>query len=160
MLTDGILTDNFCIDDFPNPILKDIYQYWLDMKGARDMPCRRDLHPADIVRLLPYVCLIDVKHDVKRYKMRLIGTETVKALGKEITGKYLDEIPEIEQHLKNRYEWIVRERRPYLVSDKLRWSQKSFLNFCSIGLPLSEKGQDVDIIMYGSYYQFPSSVMN
>lgn len=155
MFNDGVLIDDFSIDDLPNDILKDIYRYWQVMKGEHDMPGRADLHPADIVSLLPYVSLIDVEHNTQRYKMRLIGTETVKALGKDVTGKYLDELPEIERHLKVRYEWIVKNKRPYLVSDKLRWSSKSFLRFCSIGLPLSNDGQKVDIIMYGSYFQIP-----
>lgn len=155
-LSDGILIENFCIDDIPNDILKDIYQYWLVMKGDRDIPSREDLHPSDIVSLLPYISLINVEHNTQRYRMRLVGTETVKALGKEITGKYLDEIPEIETHLLDRYNWIVKEKRPYIISDKLRWSSKSFLRFCSVGMPLSGNGGKVDIIMYGSYYEIPS----
>ncbi|PCJ40994.1 MAG: hypothetical protein COA81_08275 [Alphaproteobacteria bacterium] len=155
---DGILIGNFSIDDLPNDILKGVYQYWLDIKGDHAMPSRADLHPADIVSLLPYVSLIDVEHDTQRYKMRLIGTETVKALGKEITGKYLDELGDIEGHLKPRYDWIVHERRPYLISDRLLWAEKSYMNFCSIGLPLSQDGQNVDIILYGSCFEFPDEI--
>lgn len=155
VIKSGILIDNFSVDDLPNDILKDIFRYWLVIKGDRPMPGRADLHPSDIVSLLPNISLIDVEHDTQRYRMRLVGTETVKALGKDITGKYLDEVPEIETHLKSRYEWIVREKRPYVISDRLHWSSKSFLNFCSVGLPLSNEGQNVDIIMYGSCFQFP-----
>lgn len=155
MDNDGVLIDNFSIEDLPNNILRDIYQYWLVMKGNQTFPNRSDLHPTDIISLLPYISLIDVDYTTQRYKMRLVGTETVKALGKDITGKYLDEVPEIEKHLKERYEWIVKEKRPYFVSGKLRWSTKSFLNFSSVGLPLSNTGKNVDIIMYGSYFQIP-----
>lgn len=93
-----------------------------------------------------------------RYKIRLVGTETVKALGKEITGKYLDELGDMEGHLKPRYDWIVREKRPYLISDRLLWAEKSYMNFCSIGLPLSQDGQNVDIILYGSCFEFPDEI--
>lgn len=162
---DDILTDDFSMDDLPNDILKGIYRYWLTIKQDRLMPNRADLNPSDISSLLPYLNLVDVKHDTQRYKMRLVGTETVKALGKDITGKYLDELPEMECYLKERYQWIVRERRPYVVSGKLRWSQKSYMNFCSIGLPLSLTARNTDIlntdilntdiIMYGSYFELP-----
>ncbi|PCI31949.1 MAG: hypothetical protein COB54_08730 [Alphaproteobacteria bacterium] len=151
-LNDGILIDKFSIDNLPNDILKGIYQYWLDMKGDRIMPSRADLHPADIVRLLPNISLIDVEPKTHRYRMRLVGSETVRAMDKDITGKYLDELPEIERHLKERYDWIVRQKRPYYISDKLLWSKKSFLTYYSVGLPLSNDGQNVDIIMFGSYY--------
>lgn len=152
---DGILIDNFHIDDIPHDILKKIYLHWLKMKGDRLMPSRADLNPADIVDILPNICLVDAEKETKRYKMRLIGTETVRAIGTDITGKYLDEVPLMEQHLKKRYDWIKKEKRPYLISGKLRWSKLSFLNFCSIGLPFSDDGENVDIIMYGSCYTYP-----
>lgn len=153
--SDGVLIDNFTIDDIPYSVLKDIFRYWLVMKGDRAMPSRVDLNPADIVSMLPHICLVDVDHEQKRYKIRLIGSETVRALGADITGKYLDEVPKIEKHLKARYDWIVREKRPYLISDKLKWSRKSFLDFCSIALPLSNDGRQVDIIMFGSCFHIP-----
>ncbi len=68
------------------------------------MPSRRDLNPADIVTMLPHICLVDVDDRTKRYRIRLVGTETVKALGADITGKYLDQYPGIENHLKVRYD--------------------------------------------------------
>ncbi|NOZ42767.1 MAG: PAS domain-containing protein [Alphaproteobacteria bacterium] len=152
---DGVLIDDFTIDDIPYNMLKDIFNYWLAIKGGRAMPSRRDLNPADIVTMLPHICLVDVDDRAKRYRIRLVGTETVKALGADITGKYLDQYPGIENHLKVRYDWLVQNKRPYLVSDKLKWSQKSFLNFCSIGLPLSANGRDVNIIMFGSCFHNP-----
>ncbi|MCK5425382.1 MAG: PAS domain-containing protein [Emcibacter sp.] len=157
MLDDDVFIEDFSSDDLPNDILKDIYQYWLVMKGECNMPSRANLHPTDIVSLLPYVSLIDVEHDTQRFKMRLVGTETVNALGKDITGSYLDEHPEMDLHLRERYERVVKNKRPYFVSGKLLWSRKTFLTFNSIGMPLSGNGRDVDIIMYGSYFQMPDN---
>ena len=153
----GNLIDNFTVDDIPHDVLKDIFHYWQVMKDERAMPSRADLNPADIVSLLPHISLVDVEHETKRYKIRLVGTETVRALGADITGKYLDELPRIEQHLKARYDWLVEKKAPYLIYDKLKWSQKSFLDFCSVGMPLSNNGRDVDIIMYGSCFHLPEN---
>ena len=153
---DGILIDKFDVKDIPHDILKNIYLHWLQMKGDRSMPSRADLNPADIVEFLPNICLVDVGKVTNRYKMRLIGTETVKAISADITGKYLDEVPLLEQHLKERYDWVKKEKRPYIISGKLRWSKFSYLDFCSIGLPLSGDGENVDIIMYVSCYKYPS----
>lgn len=150
-----MLTKNFTVDDLPNSILRNIYQYWINIKGERSMPSRADLNPADIVKLLPHINLIDVEHETGRYKMRLIGTETVKAMGLDVTGKYLDEFPLIEQVLKKNYAWLVREKCPYINFDKLKWSSKSFMEYYALGLPLSQNGKDVNILMFGMYYQFP-----
>jgi len=153
----GILINNFVIDDISDNTLKDIFAYWLAMKDALIMPSRRDLNPADIVALLPHISLIDVGSPSGRYRIRLLGTKVVEALGKDITGKYIDECPDIETCLKPRYDWIVENKRPYLIFDKLKWSHKSFLEFCSVGMPMSSDGRQVDIIMYGSCFYFPQN---
>lgn len=150
------MNDHFSIDTLPNNVLRDVYSYWLSMKGERSMPSRDDLNPTDIVPLLPHISLIDVEKESGRYKMRLIGTETVKAMGIDITGKYLDELPHIEGILKENYDWLVAEKRPYLNFDKLKWSNKSYLEYYALGLPLSANNTDVNILMFGMFYQFPS----
>jgi len=149
------LNSSFQVEDLPNNILQKIYQYWLNMKGARLMPSRADLNPAEIAGLLQYISLIDVGPEAGRYKMRLIGTETVKAMGIDVTGKYLDEMPQAEVLLKKHYDWLVQEKKPYVNFDRLKWSSKSYLEYYALGLPLSENGEDVNMLMFGMYYQFP-----
>lgn len=146
---------DFSVDDLPNNVLKDIYRYWQEMKGSRNMPSRADLNPADIVSLLPHIVLVDVEPDTGRYKYRLIGTETVKVMGFDVTGKYLNQYPAIEESLKGRYDWLVKEKTPYLYFNRLKWTEKDFLEYYALGLPLSNNGQDVNILMFGMYYQFP-----
>ncbi len=149
------LNSNFQVEDLPNNILQKIYQYWLGMKGDRLMPSRADLNPMEIAGLLQYISLIDVGPEAGRYKMRLIGTETVKAMGIDVTGKYLDEMQQAEGLLKKNYDWLVQEKKPYINFDRLKWSSKSYLEYYALGLPLSENGEDVNMLMFGMYYQFP-----
>ncbi len=149
------LNSDFLIEDLPNNILQKIYQYWLGMKGDRLMPSRADLNPTEIAGLLQYISLIDVDANTSRYKMRLIGTETVKAMGIDVTGKYLDEMPQVEALLKKNYDWLVQGKKPYINFDRLKWSSKSYLEYYALGLPLSENGEDVNMLMFGMYYQFP-----
>ncbi|MBL4801949.1 MAG: PAS domain-containing protein [Emcibacter sp.] len=153
-MTDGFRY-NFTVNDLPNDVLRKIYQYWLGMKRDRIMPSRADLKPEEILSLLPYISLVDVEPETKRYKMRLIGSETVKAMSADMTGKYLDEVPLIEALLKQNYDWLVEEKQPYLNFDKLRWSSKSYLEYYALGMPLSENGTDVNMLMFGMFYQFP-----
>ena len=149
------LIEDFTFDDLPGSKLKAVYQYWLDVKGDAAMPTRVDLNPRDMAEFLSHISLVDVEHDTGRYKFRLIGTESVRAVGFDPTGKYLDEVPLMEGHLKPRYDWLVKTKRPYIVADKLNWSEKSYLDFFSIGLPLTRDGKRVDILMYGSLYSLP-----
>jgi len=149
-----VLGQNFNIDDMPNDVMRDIYQYWLDMRGDRLMPSRADLKPEQIARLLPYIVLVDVEAG-SRYKFRLVGTETAKAMGFDATGKYLEDLPRVEYYLKDRYDWIVEKKRPYFIFDKLKWTEKSYMDYYVLGFPLSGNGRDVDILMFALYYQFP-----
>ncbi len=149
------LVENFTIDDLPGPKLKAIYQYWLDKGGCDHIPTRADLSPTEMAKFLSHISLVDVEHETGRYKFRLIGTESVRAIGFDPTGKYLDEFDLLKQHLGPRYDWLVEHKRPYIVADKLKWSDKSFLDFFSIGLPLTTDGKNVDILMYGSLYTMP-----
>lgn len=153
-----MVDENYSLEKLPNNILRGIYQYWLDMKGTRSMPSRADLNPVDIVRLLPNISLVNVENNPRRYKMRLVGTESVKAMGFDTTGKYLDEYPGVERILKQKYDDLVNSKMPYFTSDKLKWIDKTVLNIKVIGLPLSSDGQNVDILMFGVYYQFPTEV--
>lgn len=152
----SVLIDQFTIDDISSDILRDIYQCWLDMKGKRPMPSRADLDPTKIISLLPYIILIDVEEKPRRYRYRLVGTEAVRTFGQDITGKYFDELPQVEEFVRSRSDWIVKEKRPYMYSDKLKWSSSSILSYQTISLPLSSNGTDVDILMIGMCCLFPT----
>lgn len=154
------LIEDFTIDDLPGSKLKAVYQYWLDVKGDAEMPTRVDLNPKDMAKFLSNISLVDVEHDTGRYKFRLIGSDSVRAIGFDPTGRYLDEVELMEGHLKPRYDWLVKTRRPYIVTDKLKWAEKSYLDFFSIGLPLTQGGEEVDILMYGSLYSLPKTSMS
>jgi hypothetical protein len=154
-MADNKFNSDFIIDDVKNSKMRFLYQYWLDIRGARTMPSRADLNPADIVDILPHVSLVDVEYTPCRYKFRLVGTESVKAMGHDVTGKYLDELPLLDRYMKGRYDWLVENKRPYIYSDKLKWSEKSFLDYSTISMPLSRNERDVDIILFGMFYHFP-----
>ena len=57
----------------------DLYAYWDAKRGARSMPARADLEPAEIPVLLPYLMIVGKDGDQFRY--RLVGTAVVKAVG-------------------------------------------------------------------------------
>ncbi len=59
--------------------------------GARALPDRADLDPAEIPLLLPYILISEVEQPF-RIRYRLIGTEVVHVTGMNFTGHYLDEL--------------------------------------------------------------------
>jgi hypothetical protein len=64
-----------------SPLLQQLHAYWEGKRGARLAPTREELDPAEIVRLLPHLFLIDAVGSKPRFRYRLIGTAVVELTG-------------------------------------------------------------------------------
>ena len=64
-----------------DPGVHEFYRYWLDLRGDRRFPSRRDVDPTAIPHLLPNVLLLDIHRDPLDFEYRLIGDEIVTRLG-------------------------------------------------------------------------------
>ena len=98
---------------FTDSRMDQAYRYWHKKAAGRRMPCRADIDPIEIPRLLPDVMLVDVASD-GRYRYRLIGTGNAQAHGMNATGRYLDEVlpgREYKAHVLRLYDESVRNRR-------------------------------------------------
>lgn len=76
-----------------NPKLRRLYHYWLAKRGNLAWPDRRSIDPADLTDILPYIGIVEVVGDggELRFRYRLIGTATVRAYGRDPTGRFIDE---------------------------------------------------------------------
>lgn len=113
------------------------------------MPCRSDIDPIDIPKLLPHVMLVEIDGD--RYRYRLIGTENERAHGINATGCYLDEVlkgDEYRSHVIGLYDACVRKRQP-LYSESLFMSPEVGAierHTKVLFLPLSDDGETVNLV--------------
>ncbi|PHZ85037.1 PAS domain-containing protein [Paremcibacter congregatus] len=142
------------LDHIPVSELRALYNYWCAKKGDRVMPSRSDIRPAEIVDLLPKVGLIDVEHAPRRYRLRLLGTEVVLALGQEMTGKYLDEISPSGSGMA-RLNKLVEHKAGYYVTSQLDWMNRGFQKYQAVFLPLGDEKGVVNMILCGMrpYFQ-------
>lgn len=134
--------------DIPVPDLQKLYRYWLKKRGDRDMPGRADIHPDEIVGLLPGIVLIDVEHNPVRFKFRLVGTDAVLALGQDITGRYLDEFLS-GAPIEERFQWLVDHGTSYYAASRLGWLNRDFQEYHVLGLPLGGEQGTVNMILCG-----------
>lgn len=73
------------------PQLSSLLDYWERSRGARTMPRRRDIDPVAMPpSLLPHLELVELIGDRLRY--RLVGTAMVDAMGRDATGRFLDQV--------------------------------------------------------------------
>ena len=134
-------------DEVGSETIRAVHEYWARLRGPRRFPAKRDIDPAALKPVLPYIMISEVHRDPLRVRYRLVGTEIVHFAGEDFTGKWLHEtgwgeyIGGVEQKYVRMFEtggpvfgvdlFIQRsdgERRPY------EWAI----------FPLAEDGETVD----------------
>lgn len=136
------------------PDVQAVYRYWKAKCAGRRMPRRADLDPADLVRYLPSVMLVDVLPSERRlgkpsYVYRLAGTREVAVRGFDPTGKPVDSYCfglSAEAALAN-YDQVVESRAPWIDPFEMLSADSTILDRETLFLPLSSDGIDVDMIL-------------
>jgi hypothetical protein len=140
-------------DEITHPTLVAIYRYWDNKRRGRAMPQRADIDPTEIVRLLPYIFMVDVERDPLRFRYRLIGTAICEFLGRDFTGRMVDATnyrPEQAAELQKINGTVVETARPVGCKGTLFYVPgREWLLTEAILLPLGKDGINVDIIFGG-----------
>ena len=132
-----------------SPIIDEALAYWHRIRGARPMPSRADLNPADIPTLLPFVILVDVLRDPLDFRYRLIGTEIDRIVHRNYKDIRFSELSDkkrgsaIWQH----HEETVATRAPVRKDLSYHGPDGEVRRVEHCLLPLSSDGSTVDILM-------------
>jgi len=131
-----------------------MYDYWRGKCSARSMPARSDIDPIDMPRrLLPFIDLVDVVSDERRYVYRLVGTADVEVRGNDPTGRSVKDGffgPSAEDALSC-YNRVVSTRAPFLDPTPFRAPSGRYVTEETIFLPLSDDGVSVNMILVFSH---------
>jgi len=133
-----------------HPLVRCFYDYWLSVAPPGRLPGRQHIAPEDIVSLLPRLWMCDVFRNPLRLRYRLVGTEIVRSVQRELTGQWLDEAqPESVSNptLSNRYRFIIETGQPTWRRGPTFWSrdpQHHTVENCLV--PLASDGETVDKI--------------
>ena len=146
-----VVTDDF---SFTNEGHKRAYAYWKEKKGARRAPSRKDIDPLEIRDLLPNIFMMDVLHDPLDYKMRLVGTKLVDAMGVNPTGEMFHDIykGEIGERLWDEYEQVVTNFDILYSEHTAAWVGKEYAHYERMLFPLSDDGEDVSILLGVTFF--------
>ncbi len=127
----------------------DLYRYWLGKRGDRAMPARKDIDPAEIPALIPYLTIVDKVGDKCRY--RLVGTAVVREVGIDPTGSFVGFYVSYDptsvaafQTMGNR---VVSTGRPHLADGQYELKPGFVHNFLVLLLPLSDDGTNVNMVL-------------
>lgn len=146
------------MEDTTAPALLTLFRYWDEKRRGRRAPSRTDLFPEDILAILPRVILLDVVGDPARFRFRVAGTAWVQEFGREVTGKFVDEIGlgAHEAMILADYQRVLAEWGPVLNCWKFDLPNGRPVRYQRILLPLSRDGRCVDMII-GAAVGFRSS---
>ena len=133
-----------------NPKLAEFFDYWLSIKPAEGLPGRQHFDPLAVVALMPDLWMLGVDEASGRYHYRLVGTRVVEAMGRDVTGRWYDEVhPDAAAHPMAEYlrarilagEVTWRRGRPWLQVDPEIYEIEQVL------LPLARDGRTVDMLL-------------
>jgi len=131
-----------------NDVLLRLYRYWLDKRSDRPCPSRSDIDPLEFSFAFNWVSLVDVLKEPRRFRYRLVASQLTERLGYEMTGKYVDEIPDddVRGYVDDLYTRTVELAAP-LYENSTRTFDQQIWQYEALVLPLSSDGTAVDMIM-------------
>jgi len=143
-----------------DPILGTALAYWIEKRGNRLMPSRRDIDPTEIPRkTLRNLQIIDVVDDGARYRYRLIGTATVEAYGEDFTGRYTDEMfpPDLRNFIHGIFGNVSAWKAPLYLKNRYVTAKGFKLASKRIYMPLSDDNSRVNHIFGALTFEYDSS---
>ena len=137
-----------------HPRLQQLYDYWLAKRGERKMPSRADIDPLGMTFIMGNVILVDVIAGTPLgFRIRLHGTNLVERVHYELTGKMLDDLPQVQFRNLTRQSFTkvaktaepLRALNDRVLDDQLR-------RYETVILPLSGDDTRVDMLLCGMIY--------
>jgi hypothetical protein len=134
-----------------HPKLRQLMDYWRQVHPAGGgLPGRQHVDPSAIAGLLPQLFLVDVERTPLRFKYRLVGSDYVQMMDRDLTGEYLDEVhPGFHGLILQQYVDTVEQRRPAYRKGPVMYAnaRKDYLTVERLVVPLARNGVDVDMIL-------------
>lgn len=147
---------------FHDPALGQLHGYWEGKHRDGKLPARADISPFEMRFIIGNICLVDViAGDPPRFRMRLLGSNIVLALGAgdrggkivDWTGGILDEMPptEFRTMIGRSFEAVTRTREPLVTYRDVVMDDRTY-NYEVVVLPLAADGETVDMLLVGLIY--------
>jgi hypothetical protein len=133
-----------------DPEHRALFDWWLTVRGERDMPSRADFDPLDHPGWLPRLFLVEVGRRPPIFRYRLCGTEIDEQQGYSMTGHSFEELFEGEllRFTLERFGDVAFKRRiSYHSTHFSNDNTAKRSRFTRLLLPLSGDGTRVDTIL-------------
>lgn len=138
------------VDDVPN--FATLLRYWKAVRGERDMPTRADIDPVALKELLGWLFIVEHRPGPDDFYYRLIGSAITGVHGREYTSKTVAEVlapmgQEVALGTSGAYRRVIDEIVSFRSQGRLVWSNKSWVIFDSLHLPLRGDAGQGDMVL-------------
>jgi hypothetical protein len=136
----------------PESLICELDGFWQSLTHGDGLPARSHIDPSKISpSLLPWIFMVDVLRDGEAldYRCRLAGSENVRLLGREPTGKLLSSIfvDQEKEFLLETFNVTVQEKRPTYWLAAVPHDKQEYVTIHRGLFPLSTDGMNVDILI-------------
>jgi hypothetical protein len=134
------------------PALAFLKDYWDAKRGARAMPSRADINPAEMKQHIRAIVLVDALPDYSDFRYRMIGGDVTEHMLGDATGKTVLEAmvrygDEQAKAAVAAYAHMARNHLIMRLHGSAAWLGHPHLDFDTIHLPLSDDGEHVNMII-------------
>lgn len=135
-----------------HPVLAFLKRYWDTKRGSRIMPSRAEIRPSEMKEHLGWIVMLDALPDLSDFRYRTIGTRVTQYFLSDSTGKTITEAFQAYGPAAiNGVLWLHRKAAKDKVGIRAHggagWLGRSFLDFDTLVLPLSDDGQNANKIL-------------
>jgi hypothetical protein len=90
-----------------------------------------------------------------QYRHRLIGTHNIEWLGRDATGRIVDEslYGPATAEIVETFNRIVEEARPFWRRNRMDWNNQRFLLHEAVEMPLSDDAGNIVMILRGASFR-------
>ncbi len=148
------MTDVIQPDQITSPHLRAMLDLWRAKRRDRGgaLPARSDLRPEEMVAFLPFVALISVVEDPRRFQFRLVGTGIVACMGRETTNRWVEDpiFADKAAVVGEFFSLPVDTRQPARAAGRyVVTTSRRVLGFETVLAPLCNGGGGVDMLLGG-----------
>lgn len=131
--------------------LADWWFEWASRTGQ--IPGLPDLDLRILGRHLSGIMVFEVEASDPVFRIRIAGEDYRTAAGFGLKGGVVDDFPET-QGMRARFQWAIRERRPYMTIDQpLQWANKGFMDYSTLVAPLARDGGRVEALIAHCHFR-------
>ena len=123
-----------------------LQRHWESLRNGRRFPTRAEIDPTEIYNALPYVSVLQYQHEPFRIQFRLIGNEVGRLYGRNVHGRFIDEMEWEPQDIIDTthiYDRLYREAVPLFGLSYTNFQAKADRIFEWAAFPLSDDGARV-----------------